>query len=148
MFTYVPDIHLELVKDKVLPLLDRAGDRSGGRFAGMDFMNMVEDGSHQLWITIDDDEEIIGATTTNIHANRNLRVMEIIAQGGSGMDDMYLSEALSALEAFAIDNECDVVRIVGRNGWEKVLSGYGYQKVHIVLEKEMPNGRLKDNYKD
>ncbi len=148
MVTYIPIEYLGSFKEQVVPMLDKAAARSNGRFRGSDFWNMVEDGTNQLWLTVDNEENIIGATTTSIYANRNLSVMEIIAHGGTSLDNTHLSEVMDSLEEFAMENSCDVIRIVGRRGWKKVLDKYGYRDQHVVLEKELSDGRRRQNNRE
>ena len=144
MVTYVPTDYLDVFYDKVSPFLDRAAGRSNGRYRGDDFWEMVKDGSHQLWVTLDDEENIVGVTSTTIYENRNLTVMEIIAHGGNGsLDRKYLSEVMRNMQEFAEDNNCDVIRIVGRRGWVKALKPYGYHSQHVVLEKEVTDARRR-----
>jgi hypothetical protein len=143
MVSYIPIEYLDSFSEQVIPLLEKAADRSNGRYSGNDFWEMIKDGSHQLWLTVDDDKEIIGATSTTIYANKNLSVMEIIAHGGTSLDNEYLAEVMRNLEEFAEDNNCDVIRIIGRRGWIKVLDSYGYHSPHVVLEKELTDGRRR-----
>tara|TARA_R110002167_G_scaffold1385_3_gene6326 strand:- start:844 stop:1293 length:450 start_codon:yes stop_codon:yes gene_type:complete len=148
MVTYIPTEYLGSFKEQVVPMLDKAAARSNGRFRGSDFWEMVADGTNQLWLTVDDEENIIGATTTSIYANRNLSVMEIIAHGGTSLDNTHLSEVMNSLEEFAVENDCDVIRIVGRHGWKKVLDKYGYKEEHIVLEKELSDERRRNDERE
>ena len=148
MVTYIPTEYLGSFKEQVVPMLDKAAARSKGRFRGSDFWEMVADGTNQLWLTVDDEENIIGATTTSIYANRNLSVMEIIAHGGTSLDNTHLSEVMNSLEEFAVENDCDVIRIVGRHGWKKVLDKYGYKEEHIVLEKELSDERRRNDERE
>tara|TARA_R110000751_G_scaffold233550_1_gene334477 strand:- start:63 stop:512 length:450 start_codon:yes stop_codon:yes gene_type:complete len=148
MVSYIPIEYLDSFFEQVLPMLEKAAIRSNGRFKGEDFWAMVKDGRSQLWLTTDSDENIIGATTTSIYANRNISVMEIMAHGGTSMSKEYLPEVMKELEDFAMDNRCDVIRIIGRRGWKRVLDAYGYRDQHIVLEKELTNERRRNNSRE
>jgi hypothetical protein len=39
------------------------------------------------------------------------------------------------IEDFAWANDCDLMELVARPGWEKVLRKFGYSKSHVLLEK-------------
>ena len=39
------------------------------------------------------------------------------------------------IEQFAWDNKCDSMELIARPGWQKVLSRYGYNRTHVLLEK-------------
>lgn len=137
MVSYIPVEYLDGFFEQVLPILNKVADRSFGRFRGIDFWDMVKDGSNQLWLTVDDEYNIIGVTTTSICANRNISVMEIVAHGGSSLGEDHLSEVMDSLNNFASDNNCDVIRVIGRRGWKRVLAQHGFESKHIVLEKEV-----------
>ena len=74
--------------------------------------------------------------------------MEIMAHGGTSMSKEYLPEVMKELEDFAMDNRCDVIRIIGRRGWKRVLDAYGYRDQHIVLEKELTNERRRNDKRE
>ena len=40
------------------------------------------------------------------------------------------------VEEFAWKNNCDLLELVARPGWKKVLKQYGYKESHVLLEKK------------
>ena len=40
------------------------------------------------------------------------------------------------IEDFAWQNKCDLLELVARPGWKKVLKPFGYKESHILLEKK------------
>ena len=44
---------------------------------------------------------------------------------------------LGAAEFHAEQHECDGIEVVGRRGWEKVLTPYGFEQKPVVLIKEL-----------
>ena len=41
------------------------------------------------------------------------------------------------IEQFAKDEGCQMMELIARPGWQKVLNNYGYQRTHVVLEKKI-----------
>tara|TARA_R100001230_G_C5501600_1_gene45413 strand:- start:347 stop:523 length:177 start_codon:yes stop_codon:yes gene_type:complete len=40
------------------------------------------------------------------------------------------------VEEFAWHNNCDLLELVARPGWKKILKQYGYKESHVLLEKK------------
>jgi hypothetical protein len=81
-----------------------------------------------LWVSYDS-PRIIGAAVTTI-VNR---VCEIVAFGS---DDMRASlPGLAEIEDYARAVECRALRIIGRKGWQRALTGY--RPVAVILEKDI-----------
>ena len=40
------------------------------------------------------------------------------------------------IEEFAWHNNCDLLELVARPGWKRVLKPFGYKEGHVLLEKK------------
>ena len=47
------------------------------------------------------------------------------------------------IEQFAKDEGCQMMELIARPGWQKVLNNYGYQRTHVVLEKKIKQEEKK-----
>jgi hypothetical protein len=90
-------------------------------------------GRSQLWLAVQDRNEILSAAITELHATENRKVCVIVACGGSDMNKWL--DLIGEIERFAKAEGCTRTRIVGRVGWERVLPGYRTRR--IVLDKDL-----------
>ena len=43
---------------------------------------------------------------------------------------------IKQIEEFAWHNNCDLLELVARPGWKRVLKPFGYKESHVLLEKK------------
>ena len=55
------------------------------------------------------------------------------------MFNPVVEKVLKHIEEFAWQNKCDLLELVARPGWKKVLKPFGYKESHILLEKKKEN---------
>lgn len=91
----------------------------------------LKNGLALLWIAFDG--EIHGAATTELITIAGRKTCVISACGGK--DIALWGHGIGDLEAFAKDEKCSAVRIVGRPGWKKLFGDY--KEPWICLEKEL-----------
>ena len=84
-----------------------------------------------LWIAFDGD--IHGAATTELVTIAGRKLCVISTCGGRHIETW--GHCIRDLEAFAKDEQCSAVRIVGRSGWKKLFGDY--KEPWICLEKEL-----------
>ncbi len=82
-------------------------------------------GDQLLWLAISD--HIEAAATTHLSNN----VCTIVACSGHNRERWL--PLFSRIETYAKNEGCRCIRIFGRRGWERVLTGYRVE--HVVLEK-------------
>jgi len=44
---------------------------------------------------------------------------------------------ISKIEDFAREEGCDIMELIARPGWQKVLNIFDYKRTHVVLEKKI-----------
>ena len=91
-------------------------------------------GKGQLWLSIDG-EKIVAALTTSIEPQRHGLRLRMVSCGGSRMD--LWKDCHRQIEQFARDEGCDRIRIEGRAGWQRVLTGSDYRVTRVTLEKRL-----------
>lgn len=109
-------------------LVKSACDRTGlSDFAVVE--REVLAGEQLLWLAWSD--RIEAAATTKIVQSGQHKIGIVVACGGSDRN-RWLS-LLEQIEKYAKAEGCRCVRIFGRRGWKRALTGY--QVEHVVLQK-------------
>lgn len=68
-----------------------------------------------------------------------INALRVIALGGDGMKE-WLPDLIEFLDTWAIENNMNRIEQMGRNGWDRVLPEYGYEKRYIFMTKELSYG--------
>lgn len=89
-------------------------------------------GKSLLWIAWDG-AAVEAAAATQLQATENGLVCVIVACGGRRLGRWL--PLLAEIEAYAAKEGCSAVRIFGRMGWQRVLSGY--RPSNVVLDKPL-----------
>lgn len=92
-----------------------------------DIERAVLSGEHLLWLAWN--EKIEAAATTHLSNN----VCILVACGGHDRERWL--PLFAKIEQYAKDEGCRCVRIYGRKGWERVLTGYKIE--HVILERPL-----------
>ena len=92
----------------------------------------VLSGGSLLWL-VWNGESIQAAAVTELIERDGAKECCIALCAGSKMSEWI--DAYADIERFARDEECRTIRIIGRKGWERALSGY--RQACVVLEKEL-----------
>lgn len=92
----------------------------------------VEGGISLLWIAWDGREVVAAAVTVIIHSPRH-KICAVSCAGGinTRLWDLFMP----MVENYAKAEGCDLVRVMGRKGWARVLDGY--RQPWIVLDKRI-----------
>lgn len=125
---------LEETWPHVAPLLRRAFTRTGFALFS-DLERDVFNGNALVWLAWNG-ESIEAAAATALHPTDGGLVCSVLACGGADDAEMkHWLPLLGRIEQFAKQEGCARTRVVGREGWTRALDGY--QKKHVVLEKEL-----------
>lgn len=109
-------------------MIRRAAKRGGGDYAQI--KHDVLGGLDLLWLAFDG-EKVIATAITSLTTICGKKICIIAACGGAGWD--RFGHLIEGLETYAKNEGCVAMRIYGRAGWRRLLSGYGVHSV--VLEK-------------
>lgn len=88
----------------------------------------VLEGRCLLWLAYDG-ERVHAAATTQLVGG----VCEIVGCGGEGLSQWL--PLIENIEAFARDEKCSAVRLIGRSGWQRILKDY--KQTAIILERPL-----------
>jgi hypothetical protein len=108
------------------PLVKRAIDRGLSRFSIIEAN--VLDGMHLLWLAVDDNK-IVGVAVTGLVGD----ACEIIAAAGADVRSWI--HLIGPIEDYARAEGRKRMRIIGRQGWKRLLPDYKQQAV--VLERKL-----------
>lgn len=89
-------------------------------------------GDALLWLAITNDD-ILGVAITQVITTECSKVCMIQACGGNGINNWL--NLIGVIEAYARNERCDCVRLMGRKGWARLLKSYRADKV--IMERRL-----------
>lgn len=112
------------VRAAVAPLLERACEHSGGRFAPEHVVYGLAEGFFQLWGVVRGHELLCCCVTTLHTYPTGLKTVEVMLLGGDPRSfDETIYQFIKTLTAFGAENECDRVEFAGRDGFARRVDG-------------------------
>lgn len=96
-----------------------------------DIATDILNGDALVWIAFNG--KIKAAASTILQKVGDARICVLTACGGEDMHDWL--PLLARIEDYAKAEECNCLRIYGRDGWQRVLDGY--ERKAVVLEKAL-----------
>ena len=91
----------------------------------------------QLWFLWDKeadiDQRLYGIVVTEVIQRPLQRCLNIKIMTGKHREKWQ--HLIKHIEEFAWQNKCDLLELVARPGWKKVLKPFGYKESHVLLEK-------------
>ena len=109
--------------------------RSNGYARAEHIKKEILDNKMQLWILWDSEtKEYYGVCVTEIIQRPLQRCLNIKIMKGRHRDKWQ--HLIKHVEEFAWHNNCDLLELVARPGWKKILKQYGYKESHVLLEKK------------
>ena len=109
--------------------------RSNGYARAEHIKKEILDNKMQLWILWDSEtKEYYGVCVTEIIQRPLQRCLNIKIMTGRHRDKWQ--HLIKHVEEFAWKNNCDLLELVARPGWKKILKQYGYKESHVLLEKK------------
>ena len=111
--------------------------RSNGYARAEHIKNWILDNKMQLWIVWDqkqkDNSKYFGVCVTEIIQRPLQRCLNIKIMTGRHREKWQ--HLVKHIEDFAWQNNCDLLELVARPGWKRVLKPFGYKESHVLLEK-------------
>jgi hypothetical protein len=109
--------------------------RSNGYARAEHIKKEILDNKMQLWILWDSEtKEYYGVCVTEIIQRPLQRCLNIKIMTGRHREKWQ--HLIKHVEEFAWQNNCDLLELVARPGWKKVLKPFGYKESHVLLEKK------------
>ena len=113
-------------------------NRSNGYALADHIKKWILENKMQLWILWDPegnkDSKYYGVVVTEIIQRPLQRCLNIKIMIGKHREKWQ--HLIKHIEDFAWINNCDLLELVARPGWKKVLKPYGYTESHVLLEKK------------
>lgn len=128
---FIPHKNIASFWDKAAPWIKNAMERGDmGTFATV--QADVFSGHASLWL-VWDEPVVLGAAVTQIIEQDNRLICMIVACGGEDAGSWV--HLIAEIEKYAKAHECELMRIVGRKGWMRVLPDY--KESRVILEKAL-----------
>ena len=114
--------------------------RSNGYALSDHIKEWIKQQKMQLWILWDSEaekEKYYGVVVTEVIQRPLQRCLNIKIMIGRHREKWQ--HLIKHIEDFAWQQNCDLLELVARPGWKKVLKPFGYTESHVLLEKKKEN---------
>ena len=112
--------------------------RSNGYALSDHIKQWIKETKMQLWILWDSEAEkqnkYYGVVVTEVIQRPLQRCLNIKIMIGRHREKWQ--HLIKHIEDFAWQQNCDLLELVARPGWKKVLKPFGYKESHVLLEKK------------
>lgn len=130
----IPKENIEEVWPIVVKDIADALARSNGYALADHIKKWILEEKMQLWILWSlKDKQYYGTVVTEIIQRPLQRCLNIKIMTGKHRDKWQ--HLIKNIEEFAWHNKCDLLELVARPGWKRILKPYGYKESHVLLEK-------------
>ena len=102
--------------------------------------DLAKQGKFQVWVLWDKEQKIttnkyFGVVVTELIKRKFGKVCHIYIMTGRQRNKWQ--HLISKIENFAKEEGCEMMELIARPGWQKVLKIFDYKRTHVVLEKEI-----------
>ena len=114
--------------------------RSNGYALSDHIKQWIKETKMQLWILWDaeaEKEKYYGVVVTEVIQRPLQRCLNIKIMIGRHREKWQ--HLIKHIEDFAWQHNCDLLELVARPGWKKILKPFGYTESHVLLEKKKEN---------
>ena len=114
--------------------------RSNGYALADHILKWINEKKMQLWILWDPEAEnnkYYVVVVTEIIQRPLQKCLNIKIMTGRHREKWQ--NLIKHIEAFAWQQNCDLLELVARPGWKKILKPFGYRESHVLLEKKKEN---------
>ena len=114
--------------------------RSNGYALADHILKWINEKKMQLWILWDPEAEnnkYYGVVVTEIIQRPLQKCLNIKIMTGRHREKWQ--NLIKHIEDFAWQQDCDLLELVARPGWKKILKPFGYRESHVLLEKKKEN---------
>lgn len=121
----------------VEPLIAKAVEIVSDRLTSFDVFQSLIRGDYTLWLAIENDV-VVMAFVAEIIQHPLTRTVRIPFLGSIDHTiSLWLEEGLKALEDYGRMNDCSAVELYGRQGWNKMISPFGYKVEASIYQKKI-----------
>ena len=136
--------------DKVWSLIEKDIRQAllySGQLTNSDFvLQTAKQDKFQVWVLWDKKQKTtldkyFGVVVTELIQRQLGKVCHVYIM--TGRQRQKWQHLVKVVEDFAKENKCQMVELIARPGWQKILNNYGYQRTHVVLEKKIKQEEKK-----
>tara|TARA_R100001443_G_scaffold95249_1_gene101686 strand:+ start:644 stop:1069 length:426 start_codon:yes stop_codon:yes gene_type:complete len=115
--------------------IELGNDQSQEELTLQDIKESCINAEMQLWVVVNERNEVTAAVTTQIIEYPNKKVCRIVTLGGVGLDKWL--HLLDEIEEWARYMRCQAVEMFCRKGFLKKLQEKDYKQIYVVLGKKI-----------
>jgi hypothetical protein len=138
--TMVPANYLNNLWPDVRTQLAKATKRSIGRWSLEFLYAAILNGSQQLWVAFDSENNIDGVGTTEILQYPEKKMLAVQFLGGDNFNS-WVWEMLDRFKDFGRDNSCQGIEATARMGFWKWLEQDEFSRSFVVYERSLEDGK-------
>jgi hypothetical protein len=121
--------------DKISPHIDRANQRSGGRYSQVVVFEALLSGQMQLW-TIEDETGPVGCVVTEVVTyGTGLQVCSLVVVTGKNRQEWVWT--WRQIAAWAKAQGCARIESWARPGWAREMAKHGWFESHRLIEYDL-----------
>jgi len=112
-----------------------------GQLTDSDFVyETAKEGKFQIWVIWDKNQnktvdKYFGVVVTEIIKRKFGKVCHIYIM--TGRQRTKWQHLITKVEDFAKEEDCKMMELIARPGWQRVLNAFDYKRTHVVLEKKI-----------
>jgi type II secretory pathway component PulJ len=130
--------------DKVWSLIEKDIRQAllySGQLTNSDFvLQTAKQDKFQVWVLWDKKQKTtldkyFGVVVTELIQRQLGKVCHVYIM--TGKQRQKWQHLVKVVEDFAKENKCQMVELIARPGWQKVMNNFGFKRTHVVLEKQI-----------
>jgi|TARA_B100000424_G_C22913720_1_gene486111 type II secretory pathway component PulJ len=130
--------------DKVWSLIEKDIRQAllySGQLTNSDFvLQTAKQDKFQVWVLWDKKQKTtldkyFGVVVTELIQRQLGKVCHVYIM--TGRQRQKWQHLVKVVEDFAKENKCQMVELIARPGWQKVMNNFGFKRTHVVLEKQI-----------
>tara|TARA_B100000085_G_scaffold52913_1_gene46280 strand:- start:749 stop:1180 length:432 start_codon:yes stop_codon:yes gene_type:complete len=133
----IPKENIDIVWRQCKTMIADAMASSNNYANASHFKQWISENKMQLWFLWDKeadiDQRLYGIVVTEIIQRPLQRCLNIKIMTGKHREKWQ--HLIKHIENYAWQNNCDLLELVARPGWKRVLKPFGYKESHVLLEK-------------
>lgn len=133
----IPKENIDIVWKQCKTMIADAMASSNNYANASHFKQWISENKMQLWFLWDKeadiDQRLYGIVVTEIIQRPLQRCLNIKIMTGKHREKWQ--HLIKHIENFAWQNNCDLLELVARPGWKRVLKPFGFKESHVLLEK-------------
>jgi len=133
----IPKENINIVWKQCKTMIADAMATSNNYANASHFKQWISENKMQLWFLWDKeadiDQRLYGIVVTEIIQRPLQRCLNIKIMTGKHREKWQ--HLIKHIENYAWQNNCDLLELVARPGWKRVLKPFGFKESHVLLEK-------------